>query len=260
MFNRQSIKQEAKERLRVNHWEAVLVLWIGSLLGGYIMSVNNEGAFSPLISELVENIPVENLTEEQAALVFLVLMGIALCMMAYVVFILLFGLFVGNVVTVGMHGWLMRQWRGQGARVPFSALFDSFQNYKKNVWVMAVQMVVIWLWMLLFLIPGVIKSYAYCMVPFILSENPQVSAKQALKISDKMTYGYKGDLFWMHLSFLGWNWLSALTGGLVGVLYANPYIGMTWAGAYEQLKENAIQSGALTPADFGQEPPQELPE
>lgn len=255
MLDRIVLKEKAKERLRSNHWGAVLVLWVGSLLGGYVMSVNNESSFSSLISELVKRFPTDNLTEEQFALFVTLAQGIALAILVYVAFALVFGLFVGNVVTVGMNGWLLRQWRGQGARVPFSVLFSSFQNYKKNVWVMAVYMVRVLLWMLLFLIPGIIKSYAYCMVPFILNDNPGVSAKEALRISNRMTYGYKGDLFWLDLSFIGWNWLSSLTGGLVGILYANPYIGMTWTGAYEQLKENAIQSGALTPADFGQLPP-----
>ena len=70
-----------------------------------------------------------------------------------------------------------------------------------------------------------------------------------------MTKGYKFDLFVLNLSFIGWVFLSAITGGLVGIFWANPYMGLTHAGVYEDLKWNAIQSGKLTWGDFGQLPP-----
>lgn len=179
-----------------------------------------------------------------------VLIAIALIVLLLVS---LYTIFVGNVMTVGGHGWMLRQWRGENAGV--GEAFASFRIYKPTVVTMLVRDIYVWLWSLLFVIPGVIKAYAYSMTPYIIYENPNISANQAIKMSKKMTDGYKGDLFVLNLSFIGWVLLSAITGGLVGIFWANPYMGLTHAGVYEDLKWKAIQSGKLTWEDFGQTPP-----
>lgn len=169
------------------------------------------------------------------------------------VFGTLFGVLVSNVVTAGVNGWLMRYWRGETPAV--GDLFSTFRCYGPVVKAMFLRGLVTFLWSLLFVIPGIIKSLAYAMVPYVIYENPNLTPSQTLKISEKMTDGAKGELFVLGLSFIGWNFLSALTGGLVGIFYVNPYIGLTYAGVYDQLKWNAIQGGRLTWADFGQVAP-----
>ena len=108
------------------------------------------------------------------------------------------------------------------------------------------------LWSLLFLIPGIVKSYAYSMVPYIIYENPNLTAKQAIALSCKLTDGYKWDLFILDLSFIGWNLLSAITGGILGILYVYPYMGVTHATVYEHLKQSALTGGRVTYLDFDQ--------
>ena len=157
-----------------------------------------------------------------------------------------------NVIAVGGHGWMLRHLRGED--VSIGDLFVVFRIYRSAVGTMFLRDLFVWLWSLLFVIPGIVKSYAYSMVPYIIYENPKLSAKQALRISETMTDGYKWDLFVLALSFFGWHLLSAITGGLVGILWSNPYIGLTHADAYETLKWNAIQSGKLSWSDFGQAP------
>lgn len=165
----------------------------------------------------------------------------------------LFAIFVCNVMTVGGHGWMLRHWRGEDVTV--GETFAAFRIYKPSVVTMLVRGIYIWLWSLLFVIPGIVKTYAYSMVPYIIYENPNLTANQAIKMSNKMTKGYKFDLFVLGLSFIGWQFLSAITGGLVGLFWANPYMGLTHAGVYEDLKWRAIQNGTLTWEDFGQLPP-----
>jgi len=133
--------------------------------------------------------------------------------------------------------------------------FAGFRIYKPSVVTMLIRGIYIWLWSLLFIIPGVIMRYAYSMTPYIIYENPNLTANQAIKMSKTMTDGYKGDLFVLSLSFIGWKLLSLITGGLVGLFWTNPYIGLTHAGVYEDLKWKAIQSGKLDWTDFGQMPP-----
>ena len=66
------------------------------------------------------------------------------------------------------------------------------------------------LWSLLFVIPGIIKSYEYRMIPYILSENPNISRKRAFEISKQMMKGNKWDTFVLDLSFIGWQILSGI--------------------------------------------------
>lgn len=93
------------------------------------------------------------------------------------------------------------------------------------------------LWSLLFIIPGIVKSYAYSMAPYILAENPDMTANEAITRSKEITMGHKGDLFVMDLSFIGWGLLMVITFGLAGI-YAGPYIALTKVNAYHALKGN----------------------
>jgi uncharacterized membrane protein len=91
------------------------------------------------------------------------------------------------------------------------------------------------LWSLLFIIPGIIKSYSYAMTPYILLDRTELSATDAIKESEKMMDGHKMDLFILDLSFIGWILLSMLTCGIL-VLYVEPYMMATKSAFYLELK------------------------
>lgn len=91
------------------------------------------------------------------------------------------------------------------------------------------------LWSLLFIIPGIVKSYSYAMTPYILLDRPELSATDAIKESEKMMNGHKMDLFILDLSFIGWILLSMLTCGIL-VLYVEPYMMATKSAFYLELK------------------------
>ena len=98
--------------------------------------------------------------------------------------------------------------------------------------------------------PGIIKGYQYIFVHNIIHDNPNLSAKQARELSRRMTDGYKGDLFIMHLSFIPWLLLVGITFGIAAI-YVVPYMACTGAMYYENLKNNAIASGRARPEEFG---------
>lgn len=98
------------------------------------------------------------------------------------------------------------------------------------------------LWTLLFIIPGIIKSYEYRMIPYILAENPALSYKEAFELSKKMMYGQKWKTFVLDLSFIGWYILSSLTCGLLNVFWIKPYKLATNIELYVCLKNNLISS------------------
>ena len=93
------------------------------------------------------------------------------------------------------------------------------------------------LWLLLLIVPGVIKAYEYSMIPYLLAENPNLSASQAFSLSKQMTTGQKMDLFVLDLSFLGWIILGLICCG-IGILFVLPYPEATRAKVYLILKES----------------------
>ncbi len=126
----------------------------------------------------------------------------------------------------------------------------SFDNYGRKLGGTLWMSLWIYLWSLLFVIPGIIKGIAYSMTPYILANEPDVEATQALKLSMRMTDGHKWDIFVMGLSFLGWELLSALTCGILDIFYVGPYRNAAMAGLYLELRANAVENGIVTEAEF----------
>ena len=113
-------------------------------------------------------------------------------------------------------------------------VFDS--HYKNVVKTAFLRDLFIWLWSLLFVIPGIIKYYEYRLVPYIVSENPNINYKDALAESKKLMQGNKWKTFVLDLSFIGWDILSLLTWGFLDIFFVGPYKASTDAALYETLK------------------------
>jgi len=93
----------------------------------------------------------------------------------------------------------------------------------------------IFLWTLLLIIPGIIKTFSYSMTFFILADNPDLEPQEAIKRSREMMHGHKWRLFKLYLSFIGWYLLVLLTFG-VGMIFLDPYINLSVTHFYEDLK------------------------
>lgn len=113
---------------------------------------------------------------------------------------------------------------------------DSFVRWGRKVWGMFLMNFFISLWSLLLIIPGFIKLYAYALTPYILIDNPEISANQAINLSQKMMKGHKFDLFFLHFSFIGWFFLSIFTFG-IGLLWLLPYMMTAQAAFYQDVKK-----------------------
>ncbi len=246
MFDRVYAKSFAKARLKENHFLVVLIVLLTGLLGG---TLNTAGGAEIDLNTGSSGLQTSVGSDVIDELLFFLLPMLLLVFLATLALVI----FVGNVMTVGGHGWLLRYWRGEKPSV--GELFAGFRIYKPALLTMLLTQVYTFLWSLLFLIPGIVKGYAYSMVPYIIYENPNLSADEAITLSCRLTDGSKGELFVLDLSWIGWVLLSTVTAGIVGILYVNPYMALTHAGVYEELKWRAIQSGRLTWADFGQMPP-----
>ena len=118
---------------------------------------------------------------------------------------------------------------------------DGFQmNYQGNVVTMFCRDLFIGLWSLLLVIPGIVKSYEYRMVPYILAENPSIHRKDAFKLSQEMMDGEKWNAFVLDLSFILWRLAAAFTCGILNIFYVNPYIDLTFTELYILLKETKL--------------------
>lgn len=130
-----------------------------------------------------------------------------------------------------------------------------FATYKKgqlmsNIGTMVLMQLYTFLWSLLFVVPGIIKSYSYCQTIFIKAENPHIPAGRAIELSKIMMDGHKADLFYLHLSFFGWMLLSALTYNILGIVYVYPYYYSALAFAYLEVKADAISRGVISASEF----------
>jgi len=118
------------------------------------------------------------------------------------------------------------------------------KNYWHKVWGGFLMGLFIALWSLLLVIPGIVKAFSYAMTPFILEENPELSANEAIDRSRAMMKGHKFDLFWLMLSFIGWYILCFFTLG-IGFLWLAPYQETAIAAFYEDVKADYEVNGGL---------------
>ncbi len=116
----------------------------------------------------------------------------------------------------------------------------GFGKMLHNIWGTFLMGLFIVLWSLLFLIPGIIKSFSYAMTPFILVERPELSANAAIDESRRLMKGRKFDLFYLYLSFIGWFILSILSLG-IGFLWLWPYVQTSLAAFYADVKEEKAE-------------------
>jgi integral membrane protein len=122
---------------------------------------------------------------------------------------------------------------------------DMFEGYNKELFsrvltTTLLYYVYVFLWSLLLLIPGCIKSYSYAMTPYILKDNPEMKNNAAIEESMRMMDGHKLELFLLDLSFIGWAILSILT-CCIGFLWLVPYMNMARVNFYEDLKKASVE-------------------
>ncbi|WP_163193441.1 DUF975 family protein [Clostridium thermarum] len=238
MWSRSELKARAKEVLRRIYWSAFGVSIVISLAGG-----DYGGGGSNSRSRNSGDSFFTNIFDNSAA--FWRFVTIALVVIG---FITVLRIVVGYCLEVGGRRYFIQSAQYRDNSGCFSFAFAG-HNYKEIVKTMFVKDLLIFLWSLLFIIPGIVKSYAYRMVPYILADNPNIGVKRAIELSNEMTRGHKFDMFVLDLSFIGWYLLGALACG-VGVLFVKPYENATYAELYLVLRRNAIYYNMCRPDEL----------
>lgn len=142
-------------------------------------------------------------------------------------------LFIAGPMLVGISMFSLSLSRGENARL--EQIFEGFKNYGTVLGAYLLMVLFIFLWMLLLIIPGIIAAIAYSQTFYILAEDDAISSMDALKKSKEMMDGYKWKYFCLGLRFIGWALLCILTLG-IGFLWLSPYIQISYAKFYEDIK------------------------
>lgn len=220
MWNRKQLKEKGKAAFKANYWMCVLVaLIVVVILGGTARSA------AP-----AQNAPDRNEGYTQSAMDF---STVTVSTGGGIITVLL-NVFVFNVLKVGCDSFFLRNASGQAT---LDNVLDGFRkDYGKNVLTMFLVGLFTALWALLFVIPGIMKAYSYRLVPYILTDSPELSRKEAMQLSTQLMKGNRLDAFVLDLSFIGWEILNVLTLGILGLFYVNPYVQATKAELYLALR------------------------
>lgn len=121
----------------------------------------------------------------------------------------------------------------------FDCVFEGCYNFGQNLSLGIMHTLIITLWSLLLIVPGIIKYYSYAMAYYVKADNPEYTYRECLDESAYLMQGNKMKLFKLHLSMIGWFLLSILTFG-IGALWLNVYMHTATAIFYDELKEQSM--------------------
>lgn len=159
---------------------------------------------------------------------------------------LLYKVFFANVLDCGESAAALTLWRGQALHAEYA--FCGFSDYKRIMTGRLYHGVITFLWLLI-PVYGLTRLYSYLMVPFILINKPQLSAKEAMSYSRAVMQGYRWKYFCLRLSFIGWHLLNRFTYGILGIFYVYPYYDAACAGFYEAVvKEYDAKNAHIEPS------------
>ncbi len=142
----------------------------------------------------------------------------------------------------GLSVYFLTVSRGEEAGLP--VLFMGYKDFVRIFFTYFLQSIYIFLWTLLLIIPGIVKSLSYAMTPYVLRDNPEMKYDAAITESMRLMDGHKMKLFLLILSFIGWALLCLLTFG-IGYLLLVPYMQTSVASFYDDLVEGDRASASF---------------
>lgn len=210
----------ARQNLKGSWLISALVCFVSALLGGISSSgsVNLESR-----QDLQTMIPADVLQWMLPILTALLTFALISAIISFI---------IGGVIEQGTCRYFLNQHDYQNH--DFRDLFSQFHNWSNAFLLRLLMGIYISLWTMLFIIPGIIKTYSYAMAPYIMAEHPEWSANECITTSRQMMQGHKLELFLLELSFIGWAILSIFTLG-IGVPFLQAYIHAARAAFYRDL-------------------------
>lgn len=252
-MDRRLLKMNAKNTLSRGYWSCVLAGLVLALVTGGIGSApstknytfRNSGRSGAdyFRGEIYSNDPGQVLGELFGSAnipLYMMEIFISVVIVAIVISILI-AIFLLQPLEVGCRKFYIDARENNYDLSDMGAAFSA--SYSNIVKIMFLRQLYIFLWSLLFIIPGIIKSYEYRMVPYILAEDPGMSASDAFYRSKCLMTGSKFDAFVFDLSFIGWFLLDSITFGIAGIFYVRPYYFNACAELYAFVKAKPVREG-----------------
>lgn len=221
------IKSNARDFIRGRLW----MFWSVLLVVGIIESLANslpQWIFGDRLSNLSDIIAgnPDNIPKEISSSVF----GWYYVLNVLITIVLIpLNIGVAQNVLAWSRGEDVNKWK-----VLFGG-FNSAKIFFKQVGVVVLNTILCALWAILLIVPGIIKGLAYSMYPYVLRDEPDLSVWQTLKKSEAIMKGYKGKLFLMYLSFVGWFILGAFTFGIL-YIWLTPYVMTSTVKFYDDVR------------------------
>jgi len=244
MFDRGTLKSNGKAAFTRNYWKCVLAGFLltlaegsrgGSSGGSSAASRGGNGYGSGMGSSASSEL--SNIMSIIAAFLVIVLI-VALVVLAISIAL---KVFVFNPLAIGTNKYFVQN--AINPDTSLSVMGDGFKfGYGNGAKIMFLRDLYTFLWSLLLIIPGIIKSYEYMMVPYLLADDPEMTAEEAFAKSKSIMDGNKLDVFILDLSFIGWKLLGILTCGLLDLFFVNPYYYATRAELYLTLNPSYTEN------------------
>lgn len=234
MWTRSQLKERAKADVNRSYWGLVLMSLIVSIIDGI---GGGSGSGRSSYSNNTQS-GASTAGEANWGLFFGIMIVVLIVALAAILFSLALKAFLLNPLRLGATKYYIEAARGEKKAGDIGLIGYAFGcgHYKKIVKTLFLRDLYVFLWSLLFLIPGIVKTYEYAMIPYILAERPDLETQEIFDLSRQMMSGEKFDTFILGLSFIGWMIVVLLTLGIAQVFYVGPYMHMTDAELYEVLK------------------------
>lgn len=241
-WTRKECKAWAKEALNRNYWKIVLVSFLALIFCGGYPGTGFRGATAASGDTRTQAVEVttdsDEVTAESSILVpekvrMVSLTFFFLIMIFAVVFLYILQALLVNPFRVGLGRFMLKSIDDR-AKVR-EAAYGFDHSYKNIVKTMFHYDMRVFLWSLLFIIPGFYKEYQYRLVPYILAEHPDMNYKEVLQKSKNLMDGQKWKVFVLDLSFILWHIFGLITCGIGEIFYVSPYHNLTLAALYRKL-------------------------
>lgn len=237
MWTRAELKENANKYLWFNYWKMVLAALVMMMVGGggginFRYSVGFTWNEDSGYTWTTDSYRIGKIFSPENAIFFI---GIMVLVIVIAIITAALSAFLLNPIVIGVQRFFVVS---HYQKADLNELAYGFSNaYMNVVKTMFMRQMYIFLWSMLFVIPGIIKGYEYRMIPYILAEHPDIDPAQAFAVSKQMMDGNKWNAFVLDLSFIGWWLLSAITCNILAIFYVHPYTLMTSAELYVVLKE-----------------------
>ena len=232
MWTRQELKEKGRTAFRDNYWRCVVAgVVVLILTGGSAATARGDSSDWAAWQDQLGYLTAQSRTSVFTMLGLLMgILGLSLLMG------LALRIFLCNPMKVGASRFFLCNSREPASLHELGYAFSG--RYGKVVTTVFLTDLFTFLWSLLLLIPGIVKSYAYLMVPYILADDSDMDPMEAIGLSEQMMQGQKWNAFVLELSFLGWHILSSFTLGILEIFYVRPYVEATRAELYRKLKQS----------------------